>query len=107
MRRLVARGQVQIGIQCCMRSGGGSHLLGVIVKDSDGLELRPDAAALREGCTAVLVRSLSEFISDGDISNGRWSRLYSHVSQKSRVEHEAPDGHEQTHQEHDQQEQQG
>lgn len=90
--------------------GGGprwrSHLLGVIVEERDSAQLGSDAAGLGESWAAVLVRSLSEFISDGDISDGRWSRLHVHLSEEPRVQQEAPDGEQQAHQEDEQQEQQ-
>lgn len=86
--------------------GRRAHLLGVIVEESDGAQLGSDAAGLGEGCAAVLVRSLFEFISDGNISDGRWSRLHVHLGEQSRVEQEAPDGEQQAHQEDEQQEQQ-
>lgn len=84
----------------------GSHLFGVIVEDSDGAELRPNAAALCEGCTALFVGSLFEFVCNSHISNGRWSGFYRHISQESRVHQEEPDSCDQTHQEDDHQEQQ-
>lgn len=84
----------------------GSHLFGVIVEDSDGAELRPNAAALCEGCTALFVGSLFEFVCNSHISNRRWSGFYRHVSQESRVQQEEADSCDQTHQEDDHQEQQ-
>lgn len=92
-----------------MIDGGGrwrSHLLGVIVEERDGAQLGSDAAGLGERWAAVLVSSLPEFISDGDISDGRWSRLHDHLSQEPRVQQEAPDGEQQARQEDEQQEQQ-
>lgn len=85
---------------------GGSHLLGVIVEHSDGAQLGSNAAGLREGCAALLVWPLFEFISNGDISDRRWPRLHVHLRQESRVQQEAPDGDNQTHQEEEQQQQQ-
>lgn len=76
-----------------------SHLLGVIVEDPDGLELRADAAALREARPAVLVGALLELIGDGDIGDRRRAGLHLHVRQEPRVQQQPPDGSEQTQQE--------
>lgn len=91
---------------CQMGGWGSPHLFGVIVEDTDGAQLRPDAAALRVGGAAVLVRSLSELVSDGDISDRRRPGLHDHITQESRVQQQADHRHDQTQQEHEQQEHQ-
>lgn len=82
-----------------------SHLFGVIVEDTDGAQLRPDAAALCEGSAALLVRSFFEFVCNSNISDWRWPGFYMHVSQESRVQQEEADSRDQTDQEGDHQEQ--
>lgn len=56
-----------------------SHLLGVIVKDTDGAQFWPDAAALSVACTAVLVRTFLKLIGDGNILDWRWTSLNNDV----------------------------
>lgn len=82
-----------------------SHLLGVIVEDADGAQLRPDAAALREGSTALLVGPFFEFVGDSYISNRRWSGFDVHLSQETRIQQEEADSRDQTYQKDDHQEQ--
>lgn len=96
---VMSRGQVLLWHRSVLRS----HLLGVIVEDSDGALLGPDAAGLCVGCAAVLVWSLLELIGNGHISDRRWPSLYHHVRQEPRVQQEAPNCHDQTHQEDDNQ----
>lgn len=76
-----------------------SHLSGVIVENTDGVELGPDAAALCEGRAAVFVRALLKPVGNGDIFDGRGPGFNFHLWQETRVHKQAHDCHNQAQQE--------
>ena len=73
-----------------------SHLLGVVVEDADAAQQGSDGAALRVARPAVPVGSLSELISDDEVPDGGRARPDHHLSEETRVQHEAHHRHDQT-----------
>lgn len=81
-----------------------THLVGVVIVQSNGAELRGDAAALGEGGSSLLIRSLLKLVRHSYLSDRGGSCPDNDLRQQSRVIHEASKSQDET---HDQKQDQG
>lgn len=74
-----------------------THLAGVVIIQSNGAELRGDAAALGEGGSAVPVRALFKLVRNSDLFHRGRSCPNNDLREQSGVKHEPSKGQEETH----------
>lgn len=81
-----------------------THLVGIVIVESDGAEVRGDAAALGEGGSALLVRAFYKLVCNRHLFHRGRSGPNNDLRQQPGVKHEPSNGQDQT---HDQKQDQG